>query len=327
MLVENALGGKTKDPFWNTQATALIAMLITILKKHEIQYQNLYNVRQLLNRLGSNPDSIDNIFKQYADDILFDEYKSFIAYDEKVISGVIATCKAALQIFSDAAVARVTSIDSLDLADFRNRQTVLFIQNSVADQKYYSVLTSIFFEQLFAHILSRFPDDKEADIFLMIDEASSLYLPNLQIAVANVRKHRSGIMLLVQDFSQLIHIHGTYNANGIRSNCFAKMFLTGASHETSKELEQVLGKYEYEDEKKRTQVYPLMSMSEIRTMDTNRALLVCGHHPPIIAKLRPYYKNLNYRNYSKIPAPLVGQDTLPENIPLLPLNSNNEPKR
>ncbi|MFA6089452.1 MAG: type IV secretory system conjugative DNA transfer family protein, partial [Candidatus Woesearchaeota archaeon] len=32
MLVETALGGKTKDPFWNTQATSLLTMLITILK-------------------------------------------------------------------------------------------------------------------------------------------------------------------------------------------------------------------------------------------------------------------------------------------------------
>lgn len=322
MLIENALGGKTKDPFWNTQATSLLAMLITIIKKQHKEFQNLFNVRQLLNRLGSNPESVDRIFKEYANDILFDEYKSFIAYDEKVVSGVIATCKAALQIFSDDAVARVTSVDSLDLADFRNKRTVLYIQNSVAEQKYYSILTSLFFEQFFAFVLSKFPADNESDIFLMIDEASCLYLPTLPLAVANVRKHRSGIMLLVQDFEQLVHIHGAHNATGIKANCFAKMYFTGASLETSAELERTLGKYEYEDDKKRTIVRPLMTNDEIRTMNINKALLICGHHPPIMAKLKPYYKNLAFRNYSKIPAPQIGQDTLPEDIPVLPHKSN-----
>ncbi|HLG35755.1 MAG TPA: type IV secretory system conjugative DNA transfer family protein, partial [Bacteroidia bacterium] len=142
MLVLNALGGgNSKDPFWNTQAIALLTILITVLKKQDEQFQNLYNVRQLLNALGSNPEAVDALFSRHADEILFAEYKSFIAYDDKVVNGVIATCKAALQIFSDDSVARVTSFDNLNMQEFRNKPTVLYIQNSVADQKYYSVLT------------------------------------------------------------------------------------------------------------------------------------------------------------------------------------------
>ncbi|MBP6977633.1 MAG: type IV secretory system conjugative DNA transfer family protein [Lentimicrobiaceae bacterium] len=319
LLVENGLGGKTKDPFWNTQAAALLAMLITIIKKQAVEFQNLYNVRQLLNSLGGNPESIDALFSEYADDVLFTEYKSFIAYDDKVVSGVIATCKAALQIFSDDYVAKVTSKDNLDFLEFRKKPTALYIQNSVADQKYYSVLTSLFFEQFFAFLLGRFPEKQEKDIFLLIDEASSLNLPTLPLAVANVRKHRSGIMLLVQDFNQLIHHYGKYDADGIRSNCFAKMYFTGASLETTKELEQTLGRYQYEDDKKRTVIRPLMTNDEIRTMNVKRALLVCGHHPPILARLKPYYKNGKYLNFSKIPTPEIENKILNDEIPLLPL--------
>lgn len=318
LLVENALGGKAKDPFWNTQAVALLSMLISILKKQDAEFQNLYNVRQLLNRLGGNPESVDALFSKYADEVLFAEYKSFIAYDEKVVSGVIATCKASLQIFNDDAVARVTSFDNLDFLDFRKRSTALFIQNSVADQRYYSVLTSIFFEQFFAFLLGRFPGKDEMDIFLLVDEASSLNLPTLPLAVANVRKHRSGVMLLVQDFNQLVHLYGKYDADGIKSNCFAKMYFTGTSLETAKELEQTLGKYQFEDDKKRTIVRPLMTNDEIRTMDARRALLICGHYPPIIGRLRPYYKNRLYDGYSKIPAPKTENGELPESVTVLP---------
>ena len=43
-------------------------------------------------------------------------------------------------------------LDSIDMQEFRNKLIALFIQNSVADQKYYSTLTSIFFEQFFYRI-------------------------------------------------------------------------------------------------------------------------------------------------------------------------------
>jgi type IV secretion system protein VirD4 len=319
MLVENVLGEKAKDPFWNIQASSLLTMLISILKKQSSEYCTLYNVRHLLNNLGGNPEKVDQLFSRDADDALFAEYKSFISYDEKVVSGVIATCKAALQIFNDEKVAKITSTDTLDFATFRNKPTVLFIQNSVADQKYYSVLTSLFFEQFFNYLLGRFPKAPEQNIYLLIDEASSLRLPTLPLAVANVRKHRSGIMLLVQDFNQLIHHYGKPDADGIKANCFAKMYFTGTSLETARELEQTLGKYQFEDEKNRTVVRSLMTSDEIRTMNKRRAILICGHYLPIKARLRPYYKNSLYLNRSKIQLPEQPKADLPETLALLPL--------
>ena len=319
LLVSAKLGENNKDPFWIISGTNLIAMLIHIVLKLEPQYQNLYTVLQLLNRLGGDPQSVDALFSEYADDTLFTEYKSFISTDEKIRSSIIATAKAALQLFSDPDVAKVTSYDNIDFQEFRDKPTVLYIQNSVADQKYYSVLTSIFFEQFFSYLLGRFPKDIEQDIFLLIDEASSLNLPTLPLAVANVRKHRSGIMLLVQDFNQLIHQYGTFQSTGIKSNCFAKMYFTGQSLETATELERTLGKFEYKDKKGNKVIRSLMTSDEIRMMDIKRALLICGHHPPIKAKLRPYYKNSRFNGYSKIPA-YDYKNNVTEEIAVLPLN-------
>jgi len=319
LLVRAALGTDSKDPFWNTQATALLSMLITILKTQSKEFQNLYNVRQLLNQLGGNPKAVDSLFSRFADEVLFAEYKSFIAYDQKVVSGIIATCKAALQIFSDDSVATTTSFDSLDFQQFRNDPVALFIQNSVADQKYFSVLTSIFFEQFFSFVLSHFPHKQEQDIFFLIDECSSLFLPTLPLAVANVRKHRSGIMLLLQDFAQLIHNYGRHDADAIRSNCFAKMYFTGQSHEATKELESLLGKYEYVGEKGEKVVRPLMTNDEIRTIKSNRAILICGNQRPVMARLRPYYKSRKYRVYSEIEPVESESEVESQIIPILEL--------
>ena len=324
MLVENSLGGhgKSGDPFWTNMAVSLLTMLIMILKTQEKEYQNLFNVRHLLNQMGGNPEVVDNLFSQYADTVLFAEYKSFIAYDEKVISGTIASCKAALNIFNDPAVAKVTSFDNLNMDEFRTKPTALYIQNSVADQKYYSVLTSIFFEQFFGYVMSRFPQKEEQHIFFLIDEASSLRLPTLQLALSNIRKNSSGILLIVQDFNQIINAYGKHEADAIRANCFAKMYFSGASLETAKELEQILGKYEYKDKENSKVVRPLMTNDEIRTMKANQALLICGHHQPIKAKLTPYYKNLKYKNYPLIPPPVL-LSSVPETLPILNLPKPN----
>lgn len=318
MLIENSLGKGSKDPFWNTQAVSLLSMLISIVKKQESEYQNLFNVRQLLNKMGGNPKEVDALFSRYADEILFSEYKSFIAFDEKVVSGVLATCKAALQIFADDAVARVTSTDTINFETFRKKPVALFIQNSIFDQKYYSVLTSIFFEQFLGFLLSKIPGNDEQDVYLLIDEAASLFLPTLPLAVANVRKHRSGIMLLVQDFSQIIHHYGRYDAEAIKSNCFSKLYFSGQSLETTKELESILGKYEFEDEKGHKVVRALMTSDEIRIMPKNKALLICGNLPPIVTKLRPFYKRRFLRQLSHIP-PVVIQGEVLNDVPVLPL--------
>lgn len=324
MLVENSFGN-SKDPFWSKMAVSLIGLLLTILKKEDRQYQNLYNLRLLLNYIGSNPEKIDSLFA-YADMSLYTEFQSFCSYDEKVVSGTVASCKSALIFMLDEAVAKVTSFDTLNLEDFRKRKVALFIQNSVADQRYYSVLTSIFFEQFFAYILSRFPKEDEQDVFFLVDEASSLKFPTLPLSIANVRKHRAGIMLVVQDFNQLVHCYGKHEGESLRSNCFAKLYFNGQGLETATELERIMGKYEYIEKDNlsvgqsgKKHVRPLMLADEIRTMRLDRALLICGHYPPIMAKLRPYYKNSRYVGYSKLSPPELNSQLPFVEIPILPI--------
>ena len=102
------------------------------------------------------------------------------------------------------------------------------------------------------------------------------------------------------------------------------MYFTGTSLETAKELEQVLGKYQFEDENKRTVIRSLMTNDEIRTMKTNKAILVCGHHPPIMARLRPFYKNHQYLKNSQIDPPVLNEQQLGYIVPLLLLKATNQ---
>ena len=91
-----------------------------------------------------------------------------------------------------------------------------------------------------------------------------------------------------------------------------------------KELEQTLGRFQYEDEKGRMFVRPLMTNDEIRKMDVSRAILICGHHSPIQAKMQPFFRNGRFREYSMIPPPQL-QSKIPFNaVPLLPISDSQK---
>ena len=299
MIVRTSLGGKS-DPFWDLQAVNLLRLLIHIVKGSNEYPPTLSEVRTLVAQLSHDSASLEIAIQGLGKTELLNEYRAFQAFDEKVRLGVVATLMSALQVFSDEQVAAVTSKDSLDFTSFRTRKTALFIQNPVADQAYYATLSAIFLEQLFATLLQQIPTYYDFDVFCLIDEASSLYIPSLSVVIANVRKYRVGILLALQDFSQLVERYGHFDAETIRSNCFAKLYFTGQSLKTCQELEAILGKYQYQDEQGKTLLRPLLTSDEIRTLPKDQALLLLGNFKPLLVKLHPYYKKSPLEKLLKI---------------------------
>jgi len=292
LIVRTSLGGNG-DPFWDLQAVNLLSMLIQIVMASPNHRATLGVVRELLAEVARDPNSLGSIVASLENRQLLNEYEAFLALDAKVKLGVVATVMSALQVFSDSQVVAATSHDTISFDTLRTRRTALFIQNPIADQAYYSVLTAIFLEQLFASLLKKLPkSDLDHHVFCLIDEASSLYIPSLSVVIANVRKYRVGILLALQDFSQLAERYNHHDAETIRSNCFAKLYFTGQSLATSRELEEQLGRYQYPDQNGKTVVRPLLTNDEIRTLPKNQALLLLGHHRPLLVKLKPFYKQL-----------------------------------
>lgn len=323
VLVQNSLGKSGNDAFWNSQAISFIALFIAILKKGEIKYQTLTNVKQLIDSFQAEPEFVDAIVAKCKDPIILKEYKNFLTTEKKVMANIISTCRSALMLFADEAIQHVTSFDTINFDSFRNEKTVLFIMNKTADLPYYAPLTSTFFLQFFSHIMSSpIPKGNEKNIFFLIDETSSLYLPTtLQIALANLRKYRCGLMLVIQDFNQLQHLYGNNEAEAIRANCFAKVYFPGQPIDTAKELESMLGKREFENVDGKKQSRVLLTADEIRTMDKDHTLLFCGAHRAIHAFIKPYYKRHLFKQYSKTIGDVIVENKAPfTTLPIIGLN-------
>ena len=290
--------------FWNNKSVELIAMFINFIIENEPPiHQNLGNVFHLLEILQGSPETIDRLFAEKASEQLFQKYKSLIGTSDNTRSSIIASAQASLSfIGNDPVLCDITSTDNFDFDMLRQEKTVLFLRCPLGDVGYYSTILSIFFEQFFAHVFSKIPDEKEDDIFILIDELSSLYLPNLANIISNSRTFRTPILGVLQSENQLYQNYGEFNAKTILNNANTKVYFTGLTDE-SNHLEKTLGRYEYTDEKGGTRSRSLMTSDEIRTMPKDTILIIPSGMRPIKAKVTPHYKQRHLMKLLDMNAP------------------------
>lgn len=308
LLVASTIDKNSSDPFWSLQTKALLNIFIRLVLYQPDAYRNMANVLYILHNFAANPQKVDKWIVKTGDDKLILDYKSMVATPEKTLQNIVSSAKASLQLFEDPEIAKVTANDSINFKNLREKPSILFLHNSIAEQKYISILNSIFFEQLYGHILQKLPDKKELDLFIILEEASSLYVPVLPIAMANTRKHRVSNLVCVQSKKQLETFYKN-DAENIVSNCVTKIFLPGiTSMETLKDIETISGKAIHRDKKGTERVKPLITIDEIRQLPENRTLILSGNNPIIMGRTSPYYRSyFKYVPYSKItPVPLQG---------------------
>lgn len=300
LLVHTTLGSGGKDPFWNTSAENLLTIFIRYIVFYtEKKCHTLYNVLCLINAFSATPPKVDRLMVKTKDNSLLSEYKTWVAYDSKMLMSIVATARAALSIFTDPEIAKITSSDTINFEGFRKDKTILYINNDVNQMKYFSVLSSLLFEQFFASVMSHLPEKEELPVFFLLDEASSLFLGILPVAISNIRKYRAGILQIYQSQSQLFDLYGIPQGRNMLANSYARVYLPGQPLETARELELTLGKYEFLDDQNIKRTRPLLTMDEIRII--KEAIILTGNHLPIKTRLVPYYEQSRLRKLTSLP--------------------------
>jgi len=318
LLISNTLDKGNGDVFWKLASVSLTTVLIRVLLHQPSEYHNLANLIRLLQLFSIDNKAMDTLVAKTGDEHLINAYKETISVPEKTLSNVIYSVKSALQCFDDPEILRTTAYDHVDFERLRKVPTAIFLNNAIGDQRYISVLNSIFFEQFYAYALEKLPKKNDLPIFLILEECgSSLYIPILAQAVSTARKAKVGALITVQSHSQLKSFYKT-DAETIKSNCRCKIWLTGqTSLDELREVETLGGKRIYKDEKGAERTVPLIASDAIRMLPENRSLILSGNHPLILAKSSPYYRSLWYRRYAKIP-PMEFKQHIPDTpIPLL----------
>lgn len=307
--VANLIVGKSskeKNDFWALKSKELIALIIDFLITHAPKVnQSLANVYFLLQNLAGNEDIINRLFSEESTEKQWLTYKSIIANSDNTKASIISSAISNLAfIGSSQTLSDLTSIDNFDIARMRKEKIVLFMNCPINDMEYYGVLLGLFFEQLFAEVFHSLPRGEDKDIYLLIDEMSSIPLPNLAIVFSNARKAKLPILGVLQSENQIFENYGQYNAKTIINNA-CRIYMTGLTDECER-LEKTLGSYQYyeDKEKKVLRTRSLMTADEIRTMPRNRVLVIPnGGMRPLYVKVRPYYKIGKYVRYMNMEVP------------------------
>jgi type IV secretion system protein VirD4 len=320
LLVRTTLASDRSDPFWNLEATSFLKTFIGLVLTQEKQYRNLANVKHLISVFAGSPKKVDSLVAKHATDELLKEYKSIISKEAKILSSVVSTVTASLQLFEDQDICKTTSYSTIDFESIRKEKTVIYIQNQTADAKYYAPLISIFFEMLMKSLMSKLPDKRDLDTFLLIDEAATLTVPILALALANVRKYRAGILTAWQSEQQIHHTYGASEAISIKDNSLTKFYFTGAGLATCEELSKTLGTVKQVTAQGKSRMKPLLSPQEIRTLKPTEAIIVSGARKPFKVHMTPYFKQpLLVLKTQERPYQILNQH-LQSDIPLIPFS-------
>jgi type IV secretion system protein VirD4 len=300
--------GSTGDPFWSLQGRLFLSLCIKLVFAKGKQYHNLANVLHVVSTFTRDDTQITRWVEESGNEALRNEFLSFASMPDKTKLNIVATVRAALEMFSDPEIARVTSIDSVDFDGIRSQNIVIFIQNSIAHQKYLNTLIGVFFDQLYSSIFHKLPSEKEKDLYIILEEASSIYVNVLPIALSNARKHRVGSIICTQDHNQLQTLYGN-DASTIISQCLTKVYLPGhTSLDLLRELEILSGESG-------------ITMSGIRELSKNSTLILSSNVRMIKGSTTPYYSSWKYRSRSSLPAIWLTKRYFSAPISLIPFTS------
>ncbi len=319
MLVEAANPGSSGDSkFWESGAAEILFILAKCLMNTPPEYRNLPNLRHLLINIGSDGDGIKSFVIDKANDTTFSEFKSFISTAERTRQGFIATAKSVLGVFSEPDLCFLTSRDTLNLS-LRKQKTALYLIIPEQNAKFFGFIATCLYSQLFSYLMKE--SEGKSVVCLMDEFANVPPVPSMSQIITTIRKRRVGLVLVLQDLSQLKQCYGDREAQTIISNCANRVFFPGLSIATCKELSATLGRTTIVQERKDGSTVEvgrsLLTPDEIRT--SKDILFLSGNNKAVRISATPYYKQRRLRKLTSLPpAPRPTSDH--KEVPYLKLN-------
>jgi len=317
----------SENTFWSFGSQNIIYILLRLLKTQAEKYQNLTNLRYLLQRYAQ----LEGFVTRNASADVWNDWLGFVSAEEKIQSGMISSALVALDKLSDSGIGFLTSKNTLDFSKLVNgKRSALFLIIPENKLGFYSFLLSIFYSQLFAFIENNKPKKKNS-LMIYLDEFSQLTIPDFPLHATTLRRYNTALVMLIQNYQQLITKYGINGASTIYNGSSAnKIVFSGMSLELAQQLSQSFGRKGVAIQ---PQTKPYMSDRELLTvqeliqLEDNKAIFTYRNKPPLFLKMKPYFKQFSMRRRSRLKPVELEQNAITQ-TPLIPLqltpNHNEE---
>lgn len=292
IIVSTTLGDNNGEgKFFNIKAEQLLSVLIAATKQLAPKYHHMGSVVTLLNAMSTNPVGLDFFMADKCKGKVFEEYSAIAATDPKLMSNITSTTKAAISIFEDENIMRLTSASDFSFSQLRETPTVVYLKSSIMSLRYHAPVFSLIIIQLMETLLAKLPGSRDLPVVMHLDEMGVLKLPNFSDFLSNSRKYKVACVLGCQTTSQIINKYQKEEGNNIFGNCFTHLYFSNQPLETCLMLEKMAGTVELEIEKGRTEKRLVLPSNQVRILDPRKAILLAGGVRPVLVGLKPAYKN------------------------------------
>ncbi len=320
-LIDIENQGAQTEAVWRLGSARILQALIATQKNLPDQgYCNMAVLIQLMKSLNS--PKTHRLIEQYGDQDTKEWFADWIVKPDKTRESQVITAQSVLTRFDTQKVKHLTVDDSFDFNALRREKTAIFLKVPSGDPSRLGPIISIFYSQLFRHLLTTKLAPDDLSIMIILEEFGNLsVIPNFSSVISLIRSKHIGLALVVQDLHQ---IHSLYKsgANTIISNCSSILAYPGIKDPTTLTyLTQLLGRATIEvDTGGRSPQLSgrnLLNPDEIRTLGASTGLFIFGnYYGEKIMTVPVYHNNPMMRKYGlkSVAGELVAREVVEQQV-------------
>jgi type IV secretion system protein VirD4 len=321
-LVDSSMRpGQVQDPFWTDGAKAVLHALIECLKNENLVFQNLYNLRYLLNNFGSDGGPLARFFLRNTrtNPRLVSEIRGITHQTKPVISSQVSTARVALDRMRNPNLCELTSRETLHFETLRIEKTALYVIYSPHRITEYQFLLNLLYTQLFDFVnQAQIANQPYLPIYFLLDEFGNLgTIPNFSNFITTIRKFKCSISIILQDLNQLEANYPVAEAKTIfDGGCATRIYFSGMNQDVSERLEKALGQRTIRMKDKNgfhvQRERPLLTAEELRTLPRESAILMHDNQKAVRLELMPADRDSRLSQLMSMrPAPIPRENPRP----------------
>lgn len=316
-LIDNLIKNTTprnassNDPFWEKAEIALdSALMLYLVSEAPPEEQNFEMLIYMMNfaEVREEDDQyrspLDMLFRALEEEqpnhVAVKQYKAFKQAAGKTAKSILVSAAVRLATFNIPQYARMTMVDEMDFGSLGEKKKAIFCVIPVDDSSM-NYLVGMLYTQCFQALYRR-ADEKHngrlpVPVRVIQDEWANVAQPESYPKIlATCRSYNIGLNIIVQNIQQIKALYEK-EWDGIIGNCDTLLFLGGGNEPTSLEfIVKLLGK-ETISTRTRGQTKgrsgssstnfqqtgrDLMTVDEVRKLDTNKVILFIRGEDPVI---------------------------------------------
>ena len=289
---------KGQDPFWeNTSAdyfTGLAFALFEDAKEEEINLNSISLMTTIGEEKLANTTYIKDFFS-YKDpsSTSYTKASSTLMAPSDTKGSILSVFKQKIQLFASRAnLSEMLANNDFDMRDIGKKKTAVFIVIQDEKTTYHSLVT-IFLKQCYETLISVAQEQggklPHRTNFILDEFANMPPLKDVTTMVTAARSRNMRFTFIIQNFAQLYEVYGKENGETIKGNCGNIVYLISTELTALEEISKMCGEVKSK-EKEKTSSTPLVTVSDLRSMDQWETIIIRLRKMPFKTKLTPNFE-------------------------------------